>query len=164
VNGGYFHEDFRPVGLMVADGKTLHPFQTAKLLSGVFQVRDGKPSIVRSGAFRESAAVTQALQCGPMLVEKGAVVSGLNAERTARRTVVATDQRGRWGLILMTSVSLRGAAEILRTPGVWGDWTIQTALNLDGGGSSGLWAASRPVPLHVPEFSRVRNFLAIRLR
>ncbi len=161
VNGGFFHEDMRPVGLLVADGVEIHPFQKAKLLSGVLSVRSGRMEIVRSSAFRSGRDLQEAIQCGPMLVEAGSAVGGLSDSTRARRTVVLTDGRGRWGLVYATSLTLADTARILLVPGVFGDWTPRTALNLDGGGSSGLWAMASPTPVSRPEFSRVRNYIGV---
>lgn len=161
VNGGYFHDSMEPVGLVISGGKVLHRFEKAKLLAGVLVVRPSRMEIVRSSAFQNDGSVREALQCGPMLVENGHPVVGLNAERNARRTVVATNGRGQWALVYMTSVSLAGAAEILSTPGVLGEWQPRIALNLDGGGSSGLWIAAEPGPVSRPEFSHVRNYLGV---
>ena len=102
VNGGFFHEDYRPLGLVVANGQTLHPFEKAALLSGLLTVRDGHIDIVRSGAFKPGRDLRQALQSGPMLVEGGAPLPGLNGERSARRTIVATDGHGHWALVYLT--------------------------------------------------------------
>ena len=164
VNGGYFHEDYQPVGLVVADGKVVHPFEKAKLLSGVLAVRDDHIEIVRSGSFKQGVNLQQAIQCGPMLVEEGAPVTGLNSARIARRTVVATDGHGRWALIYLTSVSLADSARILAMPGLLGSWSVRTALNLDGGSSSGLWAATCPSPVSLVEFGTVRNYLGLERR
>ncbi len=161
VNGGYFHDDFRPVGLVISGGKEIHRFEKAKLLSGIVEVRKGRIGIVRSSQFQPSPSVTEALQCGPMLVDRSAAVDGLNDERRARRTVVATDGAGRWALIYLTSVTLADAAEILTATGWPADWTTAKALNLDGGSSSGLWANASPSPVTRPEFGHVRNFLAV---
>ena len=161
VNGSYFQEDFRPVGLMVAEGREIHPFEKAKLLAGVLAVRGARLEIVRSSKFAGSSDLRPAHQCGPMLVEGGHPTTGLNAARSARRTVVATDGHGRWALIYLTSVTLADAAQILTTPGALGDWLPSTALNLDGGSSSGLWAAASPAPVSLPEFGHVRNYIGI---
>jgi len=160
VNGAYFHSDFKPVGLVVVDGKTQHSFEKAKLLSGILTVRStGSIAIIRSGQFSAKAPPpAQALQCGPMLVEKGSPVAGLNATRNARRTAVATGPKGKVALVYITSVTLADAAQILSLPNVFGTWKPTTALNLDGGSSSGFWAGTT---LHLPEIKRVRNFLAI---
>jgi len=159
VNGGYFHPDFRPVGLVIADGREVHSFEKAKLLSGILVVRGTGIEIVRASRFKNSAEVREAIQCGPMLVENGRPTAGLNAERPARRTVVATDGRGQWALIYITSVTLADAARILTTHGALREWT--TALNLDGGSSSGLWAATTPAAVSLPEFGHVRNYIGI---
>jgi len=164
VNGSYFQADFRPVGLMVADGREIQPIAKAKLLAGVFAVRGTRLEIVRSSKFTKSSDLKQAVQCGPMLVEGGQPTAGLNSERPARRTVVATDGRGRWALIYLTSVTLADAARILTVPGALGDWRPSTALNLDGGSSSGLWAATSPEPISLPEFGHVRNYIGIAPR
>jgi uncharacterized protein YigE (DUF2233 family) len=161
VNGGYFQEDFRPVGLMIAGGRQVHAIEKAKLLSGILAVRGSRIEIVRASHFQNPGDIHEAIQCGPMLVEGGQPVAGLNSERSARRTVAATDGRGQWALIYMTSVTLADAARILTTPGVLGDWAPATALNLDGGSSSGLWAAATPDAVSRPELGHVRNYIGI---
>jgi hypothetical protein len=161
VNGGYFHGDFRPVGLVIADGRVIHPAERAKLLSGIVVVRGSGIEIVRTSRFKSPANVLQAIQCGPMLVENAAPLAGLNAERAARRTLIATDGRGRWALAYLTSVTLADAARILAIPDALAPgFVTATALNLDGGSSSGLWAASSPA-VSLPEFGHVRNYLGI---
>ncbi|MEI6279534.1 MAG: phosphodiester glycosidase family protein [Verrucomicrobiae bacterium] len=159
VNGGYFQADFRPVGLVIAAGREVHAFEKAKLLAGVLAVRGRGIEIVRAARFKNSGDVREAIQCGPVLVENGSPTTGLNAERSARRTIVATDGHGQWALIYITSVTLADSARILTTPGVLRG--VATALNLDGGSSSGLWAASTPSPVSLPELGHVRNYLGI---
>lgn len=161
TNGAYFHPDNTPLGLMIADGKKVHAFERAKLLSGIFAVTKGRPRIVRAAKFTASPADTDALQAGPFLVEGGAPIAGLNALRPALRTVVATDGAGRWALLLLSPATLADAAAVLSSPSVWPDLKIQQALNLDGGSSSGLWVAAEGKPFYRREFSTVRNFLAI---
>jgi uncharacterized protein YigE (DUF2233 family) len=160
VNGSYFQPDFRPVGLAIADGKTLGRFKQAKLLSGIIGVTPkGAIAIIRSTAYTsQNPAFTQALQCGPMLVQNGAPVTGLESTRLARRTAVATGPNHRRALIRLTSTTLADTAKILSLPGIFGTWSTQTALNLDGGSSTGLWAAET---VSLPEIKRVRNFLAV---
>lgn len=161
VNGGYFHDDFRPVGLVIENGVEVHPFEKAKLLAGILALRGKQWEIVRSSAFKKSPDVRQAIQCGPMLMESGQPTVGLDSTRSARRTIVATDGHGQWALIYLTSVTLAGAAEILATPGALGDWMPSTALNLDGGSSSGLWAGASPAETSLPGFGHVRNYIGI---
>lgn len=160
VNGGYFHPDFTPIGLVVSEGKTIHPYEKAKLLSGIVgSDSQGRITIRRSSDYlRKQPSFREAIQCGPMLVEGGKPVAGLNATRIARRTAAATGSEGRAALAYITSVSLEDAAQILALPHLFGSWAPHTALNLDGGTSSGLWADT---VVSLPEIKRVRNFLGV---
>ena len=164
VNGGYFHPDWRPAGLEIAGGQRVNAFERAKLLSGVFVVTKGRPRLVRSGQYTPSSADTEALQAGPFLVEGGRAVTGLNAGKSARRTVVATDGKGRWALLTVSSVTLAEAAALLADAANWPGFAITQALNLDGGSSTALWVATEPEPFYAREFGAVRNFLAVRPR
>mgnify|MGYP002628897218 CR=1 FL=1 len=160
VNGGYFHPDFTPLGLVVSNATTLHNYEKAKLLSGVVGAdSSGRISILRSTEYRSKKPdFRDAIQCGPMLLEKGSPVSGLNAERIARRTAAATGTSGLAALVYISSVSLKDAAQILALPKIFGAWAPSSALNLDGGTSSGMWADAI---ISLPEIKRVRNFLAV---
>ncbi len=161
-NGGYFHKDFTPLGLAVCQGKTVHPFERAKLLSGVLAVRKGRIELVRSGHFKPGNDIQEALQAGPWLVEKGAPVTGLNEERLARRTLVANDGKGHWALVATSPVTLADTARILSLKGIAGSLTVANALNFDGGSSTALHAASEGrVFINVTSFGPVRNYLAI---
>ena len=163
VNGGYFEADYTPVGLVISEGKTLQRLKKAKLLSGILAISPkGALSILRSNRFDpKPGAYRDAIQCGPMLVENSVPVPGLNTEKIARRTVVATGSGKQCALIYLTSVSLADAGEILALPKILGNWTPSSALNLDGGSSSSLWAKDF---VSLPEIKRVRNFLEVVLR
>ena len=160
VNGGYFEPDFTPVGLVIAEGKTLQKFKKAKLLSGIVATSPkGTLSIFRSSRFNpQPSTYREAIQCGPMLIENSAPVPGLNTEKIARRTAIATGSNNQAALIYLTSVTLADAAQILALPKILGTWQPATALNLDGGSSSTLWARNT---ISLPEIKRVRNFLEI---
>jgi hypothetical protein len=161
-NGGYFHNDHRPLGLVVFEGKTMHPFERAKLLSGVLAVRKGRIELVRSGQFRKGEDLQEALQAGPWLVEKGAPVAGLDEQRLARRTIVASDGKGQWAIIATSPVTLAEAARMLSLKGIAGPWMIANALNFDGGSSTALHAEAKGRALiHIASFGAVRNYLAI---
>jgi exopolysaccharide biosynthesis protein len=160
VNGGYFHADRRPLGLVIRDGKELHGQERAKLLSGVVSVRDGRVALQRVAAFKPGPAVREALQAGPFLIDDGKPVAGLNATRAAARTVVFTDGKGGAGLLICRFTTLAETAEILASPGLLPSGQIERALNLDGGSSTGLWVRSEPA-LYIREHRDVRNYLAI---
>jgi len=161
TNGAYFKADWTPVGLEIAGGRKIHGFERAKLLSGVFVVTKGVPRIVRSAAYEAAKGDEAALQCGPFLVEDGKIISGLNALKMARRTVAATDGRGRWALMIFTHATLADTAALLASRVIFSDFHAEQALNLDGGSSTALWVATSPEPFYFSEFGRVRNFVAI---
>jgi uncharacterized protein YigE (DUF2233 family) len=160
VNGGYFHPDRTPLGLVVRQGVELHPLERAKLLSGIVSVTPAAISIQRPSAFKPSTAVREALQAGPFLVEGGKAINGLDATRSAARTVVFLDAKGRAGFLIAKSATLAGMAAILATPAVFPDGKIVRALNLDGGSSTALWVRGAP-PFYAREWKGVRNYLAI---
>lgn len=160
INGGYFHPDYRPLGLVVSGGEEIHGFEKAKLLSGLVVVRGGKIEMVRSGAFKPGKEVREVLQSGPWLVEHGAAVADLNSEKKARRSAVMTDGKGHWAIVATGYLTLESLAQVLALPNLAGDWTARDALNLDGGSSTALWAATAK-PLVIYSFGTVRNYLAI---
>jgi hypothetical protein len=160
VNGGYFQSDLTPVGLLISEGKLVHPLERAKLLSGVFFVRKQKPGLVRVQHFSD-AGVSDAIQCGPFLVESGGVVSGLNNGRSAPRTFVFVTQGANWGIGICRSVTLAELADILTLPDLLPSGPIAAALNLDGGSSTGLYVARRDQSISSPEWTTVGNFLVL---
>lgn len=158
VNGGYFKSDRTPLGLMVSRGTTLHPWESSKILTGVLAVpKEGGAMLWRNAEFRPGAGLREALQAGPFLVDHGKAVPGLNATRSAERTVLLADRRGVTALLTTGPVTLAELGRLLATPGLWPDLKIDRVLNLDGGSSTALWVAADPVPFSRPEWKRVRN-------
>lgn len=161
VNGNYFQPDRTPLGLVISDGRTLHPLQRARLLSGILTVTPSRFSLLRFAEFMPDASITQALQAGPFLVDRGQPVNGLEATRRAARTVLLADGRGGGALLVCKSVTLAEMAAILATPGIVSEMRVRRALNLDGGSSAGLWVDAKPGPFYLPEIGNVRNYLAL---
>lgn len=160
VNGGYFHPDRTPLGLVVRQGVEIHPLEKARLLSGLVVVEKGGVALRRPAEFKRSDVLREALQAGPFLVDGGKAVAGLDDTRRAARTVVFTDGAGRCGVLICKSVTLAQMAALLATPGVLPAGKIARALNLDGGSSTALWVRGEP-PFYVREWKSVRNYLAI---
>jgi uncharacterized protein YigE (DUF2233 family) len=161
VNGGYFQPDLTPVGLLISQGKVIHPLERAKLLSGVFFVRRQKPGLVRAQHFSDTAGISDALQCGPFLVENGNRISGLDNRRSAPRTFIFLTRRGRWGVGICRSVTLAGLSDILMIADLLPDGPITTALNLDGGSSTGFYLARGDQSVSSPEWTTVGSYLLL---
>jgi uncharacterized protein YigE (DUF2233 family) len=160
VNGGYFHPDRTPLGLVVRQGVEIHPLERAKLLSGLVIVAGGNIALRRTSEFKASPAIREALQAGPFLVDGGKPVPGLDNTRSAARTVVFIESTGRCGFLICKSLTLAETAELLATPSLFAAGKVVRALNLDGGSSTALWVRSEPV-FYVREWKSVRNYLAI---
>jgi exopolysaccharide biosynthesis protein len=156
VNGGYFDPQNAPVGLLVSDGKLIAPFRKARLLSGVLVSAKGRVELLRAGEYSSRKTVTAALQCGPFLVDGGKAVAGLNNTRPARRTFVFTTA-DRVAIGYCSSVTLAELGDILVASG----FTVQRALNLDGGSSSAFWFAGEHGVFSISEQKTVRDFVVI---
>jgi uncharacterized protein YigE (DUF2233 family) len=161
VNGGYFDPEDAPVGLLVSEGRVLAPLRKAKLLSGVLFATRNRVDVVRATRFSMSDKIKSALQCGPLLVEHGGPVAGLNDSRSARRTFAAVDGNGRAALGVCSAVSLAELGRILCLTNTAGKMKIVRALNLDGGSSSAFWFAGRDEATSIAEQKTVRDFVAI---
>jgi uncharacterized protein YigE (DUF2233 family) len=161
VNGGYFDPENAPVGLLVSHGKMIAPLRKAKLLSGVLFAASDRIDIARASRFTISRKIRAAVQCGPLLVERGVPVAGLNDSRSARRTFAAVDGKGEAAIGICSAVSLAQLAGILVVPHALGEERPARALNLDGGSSSAFWFAGQERTISFPETKTVRDFIAV---
>jgi len=161
INGGYFQPDLTPVGLLVSQGQVAHPLERAKLLSGVFFIRKQKPNIARVQHFSGAANITDAIQSGPFLVERGRTIPGLNNGRSAARTFLYSAGNGNWGFGICRSVTLAEMGEILASPDLFPGESVTTALNLDGGSSTGFYLARGDQSISSPERATVGSFLVL---
>ena len=93
MNGGMYHEDLSPVGLLVENGSEKSPLNLADgegnfflKPNGVFLVgKDGKAAVMESGAYAAAKPdVAFATQSGPMLVIDGALHPRFEANGTSR--------------------------------------------------------------------------------
>jgi len=160
VNGGYFHADRTPLGLVISGGKTVHALERSKLLTGLVAVTGRGARLLRTGEYRGGSHVREALQAGPYLVDKGKTVPGLNATRAAERTVLLADGEGVVALLITPPLTLAEAGHLLATPGIFPELKIERALNLDGGSSTALWVDGA-TPYSHSEWKSVRNALAL---
>lgn len=165
MNGGYFHPDSRPLGLLMHDGTILHEQEKARLLSGIMVSNNHYLAVKRVG---ESLPKTldEALQAGPFLIDNDSSVAGLESTRIAWRSFLATDGHGRWVMGKISPVTLAEASHLLLAArsALFLSGSIQRALNLDGGSSTALWVDMKPEAFSFNENVHVRNFLGLRLR
>jgi hypothetical protein len=161
VNGGYFSPDYAPIGLLIVDGRTIAPLRRARLLTGVLIASLRGVQIMRAREFPRQQKFNAAVQCGPLLVDLGRPVRGLEETHQARRTFAAVAKPDRAALGFCSEISLASLAAILGFVQLADDFKISRALNLDGGSSSGFWFAREGDAFSVPEQKSVRDFVAI---
>lgn len=137
INGGFFTAAKRMDGLMVSFG-----FAYGRSFSegGMFFIRQGEASIrdlsIDPYVVGEETDFDEAMQAYPVLVYEGRAAHDFNDERYNRRTAVAIDEQGRiiFMVIDQPTVSLYELSRWLPRASL----DIESALNLDGGSSTGM--------------------------
>lgn len=140
INANFFDENYKALGLVINNGKTLNPLhEGGSLLNGILRADKSKIKIVPRRDFAPSGALT-AVQAGPLLLLNGKPFSKLrNAAKESRRAGVCIDTSDK--LILFSSTgdysgpSLAELTTILRRSPI----NCRDALNFDGGGSAQLY-------------------------
>jgi exopolysaccharide biosynthesis protein len=161
INGGYFDPEYRPIGLLIADGKVIVPLQKARLLSGVLTAGPKKIQISRISEFSTVEKPESAVEAGPMIVDSGKAVRGLEGTRAARRTFTALGGGDKVALGFCSDVTLADLATILVMT-MTADFKLQRALNLDGGSSSAFWfKRENGTVFSISEEKTVRDFVAL---
>ena len=141
INGGYFDATNKPEGLLVSDGQATGTSYSG--FGGMLSVdAQGNVSLrsLRNQPYN-GEQLQQATQSSPMLVIDGQRTQFTADSQFQRRSVVATDKQG--NLLLIASpaeeFTLDEMADLLANS----DLSIQNALNLDGGSSTGLYVAGK---------------------
>ena len=140
VNAGYFTEDYHATGMIISDGTRSGQSYTG--FGGMFAVRADKVEVrwLVAKPYSPSEPLRQAVQAFPMLVHSGGK-AGLSEDdgQIARRSVVGQDRKGRIVFVVSPDAffTLKNLAAFLAAS----DLGLDTALNLDGGPSSGLMLA-----------------------
>jgi uncharacterized protein YigE (DUF2233 family) len=164
VNGGYFDPNNRALGLLIHEGVVSgQPYQG---FGGMLAV-GGEGVRVRwnvAEPYTPDEPLTSGLQNFPMLVlPGGAPNTGIDDNGLiAPRTAVGQDRQGR--IVFVVSP---GAVFTLTGLGQWlaaSDLDLDTALNLDGGSSSGLMLRNGPQPWGVDSWVEVPNAIVIETR
>ncbi len=159
INGGFFLPDFRPLGLLVVDGKEKNPLR--KVDWGIFLIQDNIPRIIHTKEFLSGQPVSQALQVGPRLVVNG---RELRLKRqVARRSAVGVNVKNQ--VILLNSVDTevyaQDLAKIFSLPESAGGLECRDALALDGGPSAQMFAEYKSCNVYIPGGWAVPNGIGV---
>jgi exopolysaccharide biosynthesis protein len=162
INGGYFDSGLSAIGLLISNGRVIHGLQRAKLLSGIFYVKGGRPALARTREFPGVTGVEQAIQCGPFLVDEGRPVPGLDNGRAAARTFIFSCGSSLWGFGICRSVTLEEMGRILAEISLVPDHRINRALNFDGGSSTTFYVKTGNGTIFSEGRPVVSNYLVAR--
>ena len=143
INGGFYTENHKPLGLFISDRKETGKYKTSDLLNGVIGVTGGKGTIHRAGTLPEGE-YKWAVQTGPLLALKGEYFTlSMARDKPARRMVGAVNQSGSLIFIAiyvkdsaLDGPMLSGLPELVKGIDEQQDLKIISAINLDGGGAS----------------------------
>ncbi len=163
VNGGYFTPEYETVGLLVSAGRAWGASYGD--FAGMFAVTaEGRAEVrwLRSQPYDPAEPLREAVQSFPVLVKPGGVM-GFPADaddgRPARRTVVAQDRAGRI-LFIAAPRGYLGLHDLARFL-VESDLDVDTALNLDGGYSTGLWLPADGDGVEIDSLVPVPSVIAV---
>ena len=166
VNGNYFTTENTTTGLLISDGvRWGTPYGS---FAGMLAVTPAGSTTVRwlsDQPYDPAEPLAYAIQSFPVLVKPGGIL-GFPADADdgspARRTVVAEDFQGSILLIVAPhgKLSLHGLSLFLTNS----DLGIHTALNLDGGTSTGLWLNTEKEPVVIDSLVAVPSVLSVSRR
>lgn len=163
INGGFFSPEFKSLGLIIDDGKRINPIKNTSWWS-IFYIIDGRPFITHTTGFKENSSIEMAVQSGPRLVVNGAIPPRLK-ESLAERSAICVN--GENNVLLLATenllIELVKFAEILRRKDDAGFGCVD-ALNLDGGGSTQMYAKIDSFKLEVTGINQVANAVVVTRR
>lgn len=167
VNGSYFapegEEGYETIGMLISDGQRWGT--PLRDYAGMLAVTsDGEVSVrwLRQRPYRADEPLVQAMQSFPVLVKPGGIL-GFPADADdgapARRTAVAQDGEG--NILLITAPQGRLSLHELAVFLAESDLTVDVVLNLDGGGSTGLWLRADDTQVEIDSLIPVPSVIAV---
>ena len=142
INGGYFDATNKPEGLLISGGQAAGTSYVG--FGGMLSV-DAQGNVrlrsLRNQPYDSGEQLQQATQSSPMLVINGQRTQFSANAQFQRRSVVATDKQGH--LLLIASPAQEFTLDEIASLLADSDLSIQNALNLDGGSSTGLYVTGK---------------------
>ncbi len=162
INGGYFDTHNRPEGLLVSNGRSFGTSYTGfgGMLSVDAQGRLALRSLRDQPYSPGDEQLEQATQSSPMLLIGGKRTQFNANAASERRSVVAMDKQGRLLLIVSPNpaFSLDELADLLASS----DLDLETALNLDGGTSTGLYVNTESQKVNISSIAMLPIVIIIK--
>lgn len=163
VNAGFFNvRAFTPLGLQISNGQRTGELDMRDWLKGIVMVKDGQLALLDRADFEDSDAVTQLVQSGPWLIVEGKPGDRLDKQRAALRTFICRGADGRWAIGVSQLATMDELVEALQSDEMRQHMDVVTALNLDGGPSTGFWMwLDGGAKVDIQEQWPVRNYLGL---
>jgi exopolysaccharide biosynthesis protein len=140
INTNFFDEQGKPLGLVISRGiihQKIH--KGGGLLTGVLFVTPKSVGVAFRDTF-STEGVVEAVQAGPRLVSKGAIVEGLKeSARSSNLSGICIDAQQRVSIFRVTSGVFGGSLHQLQNVLTQPQIGCVEALNFDGGGSSSMY-------------------------
>ncbi len=157
VNGGFFDQQFKPLGLRISNKKLKNPLKPISWW-GVFYVKDNKPFIANPKHFYQDEQIDFAIQSGPRLLIRGRIPS--LKQGVADRSALGITADGKVIILVSTNAAMTTdeLARLLKAPPL----NCTDAINLDGGSSSQLYAHINSFQLNVHGFSNVSDAIVVK--
>lgn len=157
INGGFFDQQFRPLGLRINHRKLENPLKHISWW-GIFYVKNKTAFISSAKRFKHEKDIEFAIQSGPRLLVNGRIPSLKigNADRSA----LGITADGKVIILVSTNaaMSTRQLAKLMKSPPL----SCINAINLDGGSSSQLYAHIGSFLLNVHSFSNVSDAIVVK--
>ena len=157
INGGFFDQNFHPLGLRIKHHQAYNPLKRISWW-GVFYIKNQRPFITSSHEYEASPLIDFAVQSGPRLIIDGHIPhlkpgiaerSALGITRQNKVIILVTDKA------MLTTTEL---AHLLRASPL----SCINALNLDGGSSSQLVANLLTYHLDVHGFANLSDAIVVK--
>ena len=159
VNGGFFTPEYRPLGLLIIDGKEVNPLRKADW--GVFFIQENRARIIHTSEFQSERNISQALQVGPRLVVNGRELQ--MKKQNARRSALGVTAKNQ--VIFLntdfTDVFAQDLARIFHLPESQGGLECRDAMALDGGPSAQMYADHKELKINIPGGWGVPNGIGV---
>ncbi len=172
INGGFYQPDFTPVGLFKYQGKIIKPLTRSSLLKSCVIINK-ENKITLETNLSECTKVNNAMQTGPILIQDGKINTELKRMQTKsksmvdffdshKRTLLALTNENQLVMLTTSSLSLMDVANFLQNnPEAFGTSKIKTAVNLDGGSSTGMYVRFPNEPFYFHEIKHVKTFIFV---
>lgn len=157
INGGFFDNQFRPLGLRRDLQKETNPVKRISWW-GIFLIQNQTPEIITAREYQPNDNIQFAIQSGPRLIINGQIPH--LKPGIAERTALGITPHNKLILIVTNNamITTTELAKLMKAPPL----NCKNALNLDGGSSSQLYAHIQSFRLNVYGFSNLSDAIVIK--